>query len=62
MYRLIRDSAPHINSVIIIGCGVMLAGSFLLGIDSNSPRSDVFEMNESHFAVLCTVRLNLAIR
>lgn len=36
-FRLIRDSAPHINTVVIIGCCIMLLGCYLLGIDSNNP-------------------------
>lgn len=36
-HRLIRDSAPHINTVVIIGCIVMLVGCYLLGVDSNNP-------------------------
>ena len=71
-FSLIRDSAPHINSVVIVGCIVMLVGCYLLGIDSNNPpvpqyRKYVNEEDEvvpqdaiiarnARYAIICNVR------
>ena len=70
-FRLIRDSAPHINTIVIIGCIVMLLGCYLLGIDSNNPpqagdeefvhqQNDTVPMNvllarNHRYKVICTV-------
>lgn len=65
---LIADSAPHINTVIIVGCILMLGACYLLGIDSANPDADndIFltaeEVNQStlnarndRYASVCTV-------
>ena len=70
--RLIRDSAPHINTIVIVGCLVMLLGCYLLGIDSNNPPQegdndyihqqndtvpmDVLLARNHRYKVICTVR------
>ena len=70
--RLIRDSAPHINTIVIVGCLVMLLGCYLLGIDSNNPPQEgdndyVHQQNDTvpmgvllarnhRYKVICTVR------
>ena len=62
---MIRDSAPHINTVIIIGCIVMLVGCYLLGIDSDNPpdrvdsnddMAEVMAARDSRYKIICTVR------
>ena len=42
---LIRDSGPHINNIIIVGCLVMLVTCFLLGVDSSNPDTDEYVGN-----------------
>ena len=75
--RLIRDSAPHINTIVIIGCIVMLLGCYLLGIDSKNPPQpsdadyvdkqdedvpmDVFNARNHRYKVICTVRNSMVI-
>ena len=70
-FSLIRDSAPHINSVVIVGCIIMLVGCYLLGIDSNNPPvsqyekyvneedkkvpQDVITLRDDRYAVVCNV-------
>ena len=36
-HSLIRDSAPLINVIIILGCILMLGSCYLLGIDTRTP-------------------------
>ena len=70
--RLIRDSAPHINTTVIIGCLVMLFGCYVLGIDSSNPPrpsdtefvgqleeavpKEVLDARDYRYKVICTVR------
>ena len=66
---LIRDSAPLINIIIVCGCIVMLATSFLLGIDSKTPDTktsmtqsgmiprDVY--GNQRFGIICNVSLSV---
>ena len=37
-HSLIRDSAPLINTIIIIGCILMLGSCYLLGVDTQTPQ------------------------
>jgi gamma-aminobutyric acid type B receptor len=63
---LMANSAPHINTIIIIGCIVMMATCTLLGIDSGTPQvtdgerkdilADITEYGKTRYAVICTVR------
>ncbi len=55
--RLIRDSAPLINIVIIIGCVVMLATAILLGIDSATPQVEESYLKE-RYDIICNVSLD----
>lgn len=67
---LIRDSAPFINLIIILGCILMLATCYLLGIDSATPPIDnrlnddqdtldqsVIDNRNSRYGAICTWRL-----
>ena len=38
--RLIRDSAPIINTIIICGCLLMLVTCYMLGVDTKTPTQD----------------------
>ncbi|KAL5484018.1 hypothetical protein EMCRGX_G020445 [Ephydatia muelleri] len=53
---LIANSAPHINTLIILGCLLLLATCYLLGIDSNNPPPDPQHIN-TRYAIICTLRL-----
>ena len=44
------------NSIVTIGCAIVLIGSFMLGTNSNNPDPDVSQMNYPHFSTVCTVR------
>ena len=46
--RLIRDSAPHINTIIIIGCIWILTTCYLLSVDSANPPIDEFVDDPSY--------------
>ena len=70
--RLIRDSAPLINIIIVCGCILMLATSFLLGIDSKTPDANTtmtpnvnltsqdMYANE-RFGIICNVSLSVKV-
>jgi len=75
MPRLIRDSAPHINTVVIIGCIWILIACFLLGVDSANPpidehiadsayteTEDVTAVRDQRYKTICTVSCVLEFR
>ena len=66
LLSFIANSAPHINTVIIIGCIVMMATCVLLGIDSGTPQvtpgdrsnvlADINDSGKQRYASICMVR------
>ena len=58
-HRIIKHSAPHMNSTVVFGCFVLLLGSLFLGIDSNHPVFGGVDLFHSYFAAICTVKLSL---
>lgn len=73
--RLVRDSAPHINTVVVIGCTLLLATCFLLSIDTNNPPIDrdtshrpdeeistsILEQRDSRYGIICIVSISLLV-
>ena len=60
--RLIWNSAPLINTVIVVGCIVMMVACILLGIDSGTPMIPMDtngtiteEITNERYASICTV-------
>ncbi|XP_064396472.1 gamma-aminobutyric acid type B receptor subunit 1-like isoform X2 [Halichondria panicea] len=56
---LIRDSAPLVNMVIILGCILMLITAIMLGIDTQTPdiRTSAMEYINHRYTVFCNLRL-----
>ena len=59
--RLIRDSAPLVNMVIILGCILMLITAIMLGIDTQTPdiRTSAMEYINHRYTVFCNVSSTL---
>ena len=53
--RLIADSAPHINTIVIMGCLLLLITCYLLGVDSNNPPLASPD-SKQRYAIICMVR------
>ena len=70
-HRLIANSAPLINTVVTVGCIMLLVACYLLGIDSGTPsvvpddvpRQDILndgnlnDYGRTRYAILCSVGL-----
>ena len=64
-FRLMKNSAPLINTVIIVGCILLMSTCILLGIDSANPKvvdgeldlTDIPDSAKKRYATICTVRL-----
>ena len=61
-YRLIANSAPYINTIIIIGCIIMMSTCVLLGIDSGTPAvqedielENIPESAKDRYSYICIV-------
>eukprot|EP00731_Ephydatia_muelleri_P024104 Em0016g375a len=53
---LIADSAPHINTIVIMGCLLLLITCYLLGVDSNNPPLASPD-SKQRYAIICMLRL-----
>lgn len=52
--RLIADSAPHINTIVLVGCLLLLTTCYLLGVDSNNPPL-ASPGSKQRYAAICMV-------
>lgn len=53
---LMANSAPHINTIVIIGCLLLLISCYLLGVDSNNPPLAPSDVNQ-RYSTICKLRL-----